>query len=167
MTELSFDADRNLLTLGGERIVFHCHHYNVFLQRSLEDMFGPGGAQMQVDAAAESARRILEPLMAEADGFDARMKIASQVFSTNGFGKADLSGLGDQGGTVKLPASHYAVGWSAKFGASKTPVCHFATGFWRGAVVAATGCAPERVVATERHCHATGGGMCEIEVEVR
>lgn len=167
MSKLSFDADRNLLTLGGERVVFHCHHYNVFLQRSLEEMFGSGAIEMQVDAAAESARRMLEPLFADVSGFQARLELASQVFSSNGFGAADLSQLGEHGGRVTLQTSHYAVGWTAKFGPATSPVSHFATGFWRGALVAAAGHAPERVVARQVKCRAMGDDVCEIEVEVR
>lgn len=167
MSELAFDPDRNVLTLGGERVVFHCHHYNVFLQRSLEEMFGEGAIEMQVDAAAESARRMLAPLCLNVSGFDARLELASGVFSSNGFGTADLSQLGEHGGRITLPTSHYAVGWASKFGTAKSPVSHFATGFWRGAVVVAAGHAPERVVARQTKCRAMGADVCEIEVEVR
>ncbi len=169
MTDPQFDADKNLLVLGGRRIVFHCHHYNVFLQRSIEDMYGEGADLMQIRAAAEAARAMLEPLLASAgDSWSERMAVAARVYETNGFGKADLSGLDPhEGGTIKLVTSHYALGWRAKWGASKAPVCHFATGFWRGAVAAAAGLAPERVAAREVSCAAVNDGNCEIQVEVR
>lgn len=167
MSKLAFDPERNVLTLGGERVVFHCHHYNVFLQRSLEEMFGEGAIEMQVDAAAESARRMLAPLFADLSGFEARLELASQVFSSNGFGTADLSQLAEYGGRITLPTSHYAVGWAAKFGPARAPVSHFATGYWRGAVVAAAEHSPERVVARQTKCRAMGADVCEIEVEVR
>ena len=42
MSEVAFDRERGTLTLGGSRIVFHCHHYNVFLQRSVDGFLDIG-----------------------------------------------------------------------------------------------------------------------------
>jgi hypothetical protein len=85
-----------------------------------------------------------------------------------GFGRADITNLGPDGGVVRLRTSHYAIGWRAKFGAPAQPVCHFATGFWAGALAAAAGVAPERIVAREHRCAAAHGQDqgCEITVEV-
>jgi hypothetical protein len=164
----SFDAERNLLLLGERRVVFHCHHYNVFLQRSIEDMFGEGAVEMQVTAAAESAREMLSRVFTgAASSLDARLSVAASIFGENGFGKADIAELGANGGVVLLPTSHYAVGWRAKWGRASRPVCHFAAGFWAGALVAAEGLAPERVVAVEERCMASGAPECRIRVEVR
>lgn len=168
MADPSFDAERNILRLGTQRIVFHCHHYNVVLQRSIEEMLGDRGPQIQIDAAAESARCMLEGIYDGTDvGWAKRLSQAEHVFSSNGFGRADVSGLtADRGGVVSLATSHYAVGWRAKLGNAKRPVCYFATGFWRGALAAAASLAPERVHAHEERCHAVEGGSCEIRLEV-
>lgn len=163
-----FDADRNLLSVGERRLVFHCHHYNVFLQRSIEDMFGPDAVEMQVSAAAESAREMLSPILAATGAsLEARLAQAAAFFGENGFGHADVSGLGVGGGVVTLPTSHYAIGYRDKWSGTKRPVCHFATGFWAGALTAASGIAPERVASHEEQCAATGADACVIRVEVR
>ena len=57
--EARFDAERNITTLGGRRIVFHCHHYNVFLQRTIDEALGKDAALVQRLAAKESARAML------------------------------------------------------------------------------------------------------------
>ncbi len=164
----SFDADRNLLLLGERRVVFHCHHYNVFLQRSIEDMLGEGAVEMQIAAAAESAREMLSRVFSASAVAPAdRLATASAIFGENGFGSADVSALGTDGGVVTLATSHYATGWRAKWGRSTKPVCHFAAGFFAGALTAATGFAPERVFAVEDRCAAMDGDVCRVRVEVR
>lgn len=166
--ELRFDAERNVILFGERRLVFHCHHYNVFLQRSIEDMIGADGVAIQVAAAAESAREMLSRLLADAGPtVEARLGVAQTIFGENGFGHADVQALRADGGSVVLATSHYATGWRAKWGSSPQPVCHFATGFWAGALAAAAGLAPERVVAVEEACAAVDAEACRICVEVR
>ncbi|MEM7152752.1 MAG: V4R domain-containing protein [Myxococcota bacterium] len=170
MSDPTFDPQRNIMTLGNQRLVFHCHHYNTVLQRSIEEMLGEGAVALQIDAAAESTRRLLEGVFEAAkqgQSFEERVARAAYVFSSNGFGRADCSELGPNGGTITLPTSHYAIGWRAKFGPAKAPVCHFAAGFWRGAVVAAASLTPERVQCEEIQCHAVDDGPCVLKVEVR
>lgn len=172
MTDVRFDEARNILLLGESRVVFHCHHYNVFLQRSVEDALGADAVEVQVSAAAESARRMLESLFREDGGkpTQERLARASALFGSLGFGLAELAELGPLGGSVRLPHSHYALGWREKFGAPQGPVCHFAAGYWAGALAAAAGLAPERVRAKETRCAALTGdaaGGCELSLEVR
>lgn len=166
-----FDASRNLILLGERRLVFHCHHYNLFLQRSIEDGLGPEEAmRLQVAAASESARQILTKLYAaeSAHGLTESEKliIAQRVFGSLGFGRADVSALTQQGGRIRLFTSHYAIGWNAKWGTSKRPVCHFPVGFWMGALCAAAQLPPERLQGRELTCHAQGEALCELEIEV-
>lgn len=170
MSEPVFDREAGTIVLGGSRLVFHCHHYNVFLQRSLEDALGERAAIIQRQAACESARTMLERLFAQApaESLDARLARAAAVFGSCGFGRADVSGLGRMGGVVTVSPSHYAVGWIAKFGPSPRPVDHFATGFFRGALCAAAGHAPERVEAEQRACASMREGQAtEIVLKVR
>lgn len=163
---IRFDAERNLITVGDRRIVFHCHHYNVVLQRTLDEGLGVRAADIQVRAAMEASRAaITAALPAEVDR-DTRVSRAAALFGALGFGRANVSDLDAYGGRVVLETSHYAIGWRAKFGASSRPVCHFATGFWAAAVSVIHAHAPERIVAKETRCGACAEGNCEIEIEV-
>lgn len=167
--EPRFDAERNVITLGGARLVFHCHHYNMIFQRSIEDGLGERAPARLFAASMESARRLLEGTEREAPsaGPEALLARASELFASLGFGRADVSRLTARGGTVALGPSHYAVGWSEKFGPRATPVCFFACGYFAAAVALAGGHAPERVTGREVSCSACdGGAACSVVVEV-
>ena len=166
--EARFDASKNITTIGASRIVFHCHHYNVFLQRSIEEALGADGAAVQRAAAAEAAQRMLSGLFTDAASLRDRLARVQKLFGSLGFGAADASALSVDGGPVTLRTSHYAIGWRSKFGPNPRPVCHFATGFWAGALATVAGLPPERVRADEVRCAVTGQGTggCEIRVEV-
>lgn len=163
-----FDGTRNLITLGDARLVFHCHHYNVSLQRTVEDALGYEAARdVQRDAAAETARLMLTAPFSAHDSLASRLAFAKDLFAQTGFGLADVSELTAEGGRVVLLTSHYAVGYTSKWGSMPRPACHFASGYWAGALTAATGHAPERVASIEVECAATGASSCVIEIEVR
>lgn len=166
---LNFDAERNLITLGDRRVVFHCHHYNLFLQRTMEDGLGTESAQqLQVAAGMEATRHMLLALFAKEPAASVPDKLAhaSKLFGALGFGQADLSSLLAHGGSIRLVTSHYAIGWMAKWGTAKHPVCYYAVGYWMGALAAASGLAPERIVGRELSCAAHGATVCELELEV-
>jgi hypothetical protein len=168
--EAQFDAAKNITSIAGNRIVFHCHHYNVFLQRTIDEALGEGAASLQRRAAAEASRRLLEDLFRGGSGGSPRERLerAAKLFGSLGFGLANIDGLTLEGGSVVLATSHYAIGWRAKFGPPAAPVCHFAVGYWAAAVAVAAGVAPERVVGGERRCAAVAreGDGCSIDVEV-
>jgi hypothetical protein len=166
--EPQFDAAKGTLAVGGSRLVLHCHHYNVFLQRSVEDALDTEGVEIQKQAAAEAAQRALSPLF-ERDGgasLAQRLSRAASFFGANGFGLADTGDLTADGGTVELPHSHYALGWREKWNAPSEPVCHFAVGFWKGALCAAAGLDLSRVRAEEQRCAAVSEGPCVLRLEV-
>jgi hypothetical protein len=156
---IHFDPARSVISVGDRRIVFHCHHYNVTLQRTLDEGLGPDAAEIQQRAAMEASRAAL---VAIGKG----LTPAGELFGALGFGRANTSELGASGGRVILPTSHYAIGWRAKFDRSPRPVCHFAVGFWAAATSVAFDLPPERVLAREVSCSACGDAPCEIAIEV-
>lgn len=148
--------EHGLASVGGEPHVFHCHHYNCFLQKSITDQSALiDTAQLLTRAAAEVVTPELKALKADA-------ALAREVFSTFGFGKLDLSGVSRDGGTATVHASHYALGWLSKFGASAHPVCFFPAGFIEGAARAAFGTGFE---VREIECVASGAKACRFEVK--
>lgn len=166
----TFDPDRGEIVLGGQRLVFHCHHYNVALQRSLEDALGPRAVEIQRLAAAETARLALASVFAEREirAFDARMQCAASVFADAGFGRATIVAMTSMGGRVEVAPSHYALGWIAKWGTTADAVDHFAAGFFRGALCAASEIAPERVAVTVlAEAAAREGASTVLSLEVR
>ncbi|MCC6557796.1 MAG: 4-vinyl reductase [Polyangiaceae bacterium] len=162
------EHERSIVTLGGGRLVMHCHHYNAFLQRTVEEGLGERAAALLTAAAMETARRVLGGLEDEAPSGSPRACIerAAALLGENGFGRVDAAGLGERGGAAIMERSHYALGWLAKCGRRASPGCFFAAGWLAGAVAVAGRLAPERVVGRETECLAAGAERCAFVVEV-
>lgn len=133
-----FDAEHRRQIAGGEPVIFHCHHYNTFLQRSILDAEAIDSRPVLIGAGAEVAHAQLTELFAELGLKEAesRKAAAQDVYRWAGFGTVDLGPLGPEGGTTSTPNSHYGMGWRIKFGPSATPVDYFTTGWLAGALSA-------------------------------
>jgi hypothetical protein len=164
----AFDIDRGIIELGGRRIVAHCNHYNVYLQRTIEDGLKDRAPRLLVSAGVEAARNMLGGLENQAPSSSARecLERAVRIFAEHGFGAFDIGGMTERGGTATMLRSHYAIGWRSRWGVRTTPGCYFPTGYLAGAVAIASKLAPERVTATETECHAAGAAHCTFLVEV-
>jgi hypothetical protein len=146
-------ADRYLASIGGEPHVFHCHHYNCFLQKSIVEQ------SALIDATAlltEAATEVVLPELRALGDVD-----PAELFRHLGFGLLDLGGLSANGGTVGVRGSHYALGWVSKFGKSSAPVCFFPSGFIEAVARQRFGGAYQ---VKETACVATGAPECRFEV---
>ncbi len=163
---IQFDAAANVATLGGHSMVFHCHHYNSTLQRTIEENMGAEAFQVLTVAAQEAARKQLKQLVAPSASPREALSQAAALFAELGFGTLDFSGLGPRGGVVVSPSSHYGMSWLVKFGERKHAACEFPAGYVTAAVIVAFHVEPERVWARETSCVACGAPACRFEVEV-
>ncbi len=164
--DVSYDLDRNVAQLGGSSLVFHCHHYNATLQRTIEEGLGEPAFELLAAAAQEATRAQLQALAGETRG-PAVLEVAATLFARAGFGTLDLSRLSPQGGEAFCGSSHYALCWLAKFGERTTPACSFAAGYLGAALQVAHDLAPERVRVVETECMARGDARCHFALEVR
>lgn len=164
----AFDIERGIIELGGRRVVAHCNHYNVFLQRTIEDGLKERAPRLLMSAGMEAARSMLGGLESRDPSGSTRecLERAMRIFAEHGFGAFDISRLSEWGGTASILRSHYAIGWRSRWGVRSTPGCYFPTGYLAGAVAIAAKLAPERVTATETACHAAGAEHCTFLVEV-
>lgn len=152
--------------VGGEPMVFHCHHYNTYLQRSIRDAGYVDSRPYLVGAAAEVAHAQLTTLFRQ-DGIrdtGARRELAQDLYRWAGFGTLDLSTLDAAGGTTSTPHSHYAMAWNAKFGASDEVVCFFASGWLAGAVAAIHDLPLGSFAVEHDACTASGDDACTFEL---
>ena len=135
------DAEHRRCLVGGEPMIFHCHHYNTFLQRSIQDATYLDSRPFLVGAAAEVAWGQLTNIFREKSVTDraARADLASELYRWAGFGTFDLASVPEAGGVVRTDSSHYGMAWKAKFGRSASPVGFFASGWLAGAVAAIHG----------------------------
>ena len=148
-------ADRALASIGGEPHVFHCHHYNCFLQKSIVDQAALVQHEaLLTDAAAEVVFAELSALGAGAE--------SSLLFRQLGFGVLDTASLSTSGGRATVTASHYALGWKSKYGAASAPVCFFNAGFIEAVARHRFGAA---FTVKETACVAAGARECVYEVK--
>lgn len=144
---------RHLASIGGEPHVFHCHHYNCFLQKSIADQAVLVDHQrLLTDAATET-------VFAELGAIGPAL--AEELFQHLGFGLLDASELSATGGVVTVKASHYALGWLSKFGQARAPVCFFVAGFVEALARRRFGA---NYQVTETTCVANGASACRFEV---
>jgi hypothetical protein len=151
------DLDHRCQNVGGEPLVFHCHHYNTYLQRTIQDAESVDSTAVLIGAAAEVAYSQLTKAFADEGLADpeARKALAVEIYSWAGFGTFDLSAVGPEGGSVETPNSHYAMAWKVKWGKASDPVCHFASGWLAGATAAIYDTPNGSYVVTHEACAAT------------
>ncbi len=154
----------HLLTLvGGEPELFHCHHYNVVLQQSIED----AGAAVDAPGILTEGATIVAHAQLRAVSGDApaRLALAAEHFRRAGLGLIDLTRLTAEGGPATLERSHYALGFQARRLARTTPGCYFAAGWAAGALAAAHDLPAGAFGAVETACAAAGAPRCELRLE--
>jgi hypothetical protein len=154
--EFGYDFATNRLVVGGEPMILHCHHYNCFLQRSIQDAEYIDSAPILVGAAAELAFAQLTNLLPRTPDIAARKATVEALYRACGLGLIDLSGVTDRGGEVRTRSTHYSIGWKEKFGLSRAPVAFFSTGFLAGALAAIYSLDPASIQAMQTVCRSTG-----------
>ena len=127
------------VVLSGQPITMHCHHYNINLQKTLEDTLGDKGIQLLYDSVEYANYRDFRSLLSQytqIKTFKSKLEMASILYQNSGFGVLRFHEIGPQGGNIFSPSSHHVTGWLAKHGRRNTPGCHFARGWIAGALEA-------------------------------
>lgn len=165
--------DRNSYIACNEPMIFHCHHYNTFLQATIEDT----SAYLEVqpilkDAAQELAYAQLSEYFTTNNLVlpEERKKITEEWFAFCGFGKIALDNLAENGGLVTAETEHYSIGWEQKFGHRKEHepmVSFFASGFLAGATEAIFGLPLGVIETTQTKCFTKGDDICAFNVTLR
>ncbi len=169
--EVHKDANYNKYLIDGRRIVLHCHHYNCFLQRTLEDALPQYMVGIQRRAAAEIVHDVLSSVFSdlsrdEQDFSKCVLDYASKLYTMIGMGTIDFSGVTEQGGTVRSPISHYAFTWLEKWGSRDEPVCHFTSGFILATFSFAFGKSLDECTVNEDKCLVQHEDECQFSVKV-
>lgn len=162
-----FDPDHNIIEFNGSLISLHCHHYNCGLLKTVEELADIDGHSVIVETAAEELfsnfKKLLSTQLKHASP-DKALEAASELYRFMGFGRLDLSGLTERGGTAYADSSYYVVAWLAKYGRRETPVCHFTCGFIAGILGAIFDVAPQTYSVTENRCMMLRQDHCEFVV---
>ena len=147
--------------------MFHCNHYNYWLQHTLR--LDPGlGMDAVIRAAAESTARAALTQGARELGLEeptAILRMAHDTFAELGFGLVDFDAIGPTGGVVRTPVSHYGQMLdSACTGSMERAQNLFDQGFAAAAVGVAHGLAPGSLAVQDNHCMALGAEVGQFEL---
>lgn len=156
----------NQAVLGGEPLVFHCHHYNCILQRTLLDPADVKMKQVLVDAAVEAVYSQLHQIAKKGEPGPQRLLEFAEMFRVLGFGVLEVDGVTEKGGKVTAPFSHYGFGFISKWGRQDSPACYFNCGYIEAAAAAAFDKPSGTYRCVETECIAQGAKACQFELTV-
>ena len=168
-TLASFEAlGQGRLSMAGEPLIFHCNHYNYWLQHTVRLGGGETMDPVIVDAATSVAYAAIEGAKRELklEGPEAILAHATDLFAQLGFGMIDFSGASDGGGVVLTPVSHYGDTLKgACAGDIVRPQNLFDQGFACGALAAAHSLAAGAFTVTDAACKSLGAEVGRIELQ--
>lgn len=136
------DPHSGVVTIHQEPMVFHCNHYNRFLQLVVEDCHYIQWADILVHAAAEVSLRQLQAAFQAQPTWSVpeRLQYAEALYRYCGFGDLSLSTLPytpEAVFTLVEHHSHYGSALRLNYGKRRWPGEHFDLGFAIGALSAA------------------------------
>lgn len=155
------------LFFSGQPYAMHCHHYNINLQKTIEETLGDVGIHLIFGSAEESSYRVFRNLIDKHSQFEtikSKLEMAATMYQNFGMGVIAFQHIDADGGRVVSLSGHHVTGWLAKHGRRDTPGCHFTRGWIAGvlAVMYEKPLAFYRV--TETQCKMAGGSECIFEV---
>ncbi len=162
--------DHDLMAMAGAPAVYHCHHFNLFLDQTVDDALGrEGGAQLRFNAARESAHTFLQQLCVRKGAVTPveKMQCAMETFAAMGHGKLQV-GAAAAGGAAIGEFLHYGYSWMQKYGQKvrrRSPADAFAAGYAAAAVEVAFGVPRETMDTAEIACVATRAEQCRFELK--
>ena len=168
--ESELNRHEHQVVLSGQPIAMHCHHYNINLQKTLEDTLGEEGAQLVFKSAEAAIYTGFAPLLKqyrELKTTKGKLEMAAMLYQNCGMGIMHLLEVESTGGRVTSPSSHHVTGWLAKHGRRPTPGCHFARGWIAGVLAAIFNKSPGHYNVAEEQCKMMRDNECVFIIEER
>ncbi|MCK6508729.1 hypothetical protein L6R29_02030 [Myxococcota bacterium] len=151
-------------------VVYHCHHYNLWLDQTIDDALGTReGMALRTRTAHEAFYHYLAQLVPRsgADTPAEKLKVAELIFAAMGHGNLRLHTQA-QGGLATGDFLHYGYTWKEKYG-EKVRRRHTADAVAAGCAVAATEIAFDLPMGTldvaEETCVSLGAPQCRFQIE--
>jgi len=165
----SYLVGHGLMFLAERPACYHCHHFNLFLDQTVDDALGPERSTELRFHAARAASFELIRAVAEASGATTSeeiLELAPGLFSAMGHGVLEVQGGGAET-TMRGRHLHYGHAWSEKYGQvvqRSLPADAFAAGFAAAALDVAAGHAEPRFYAKEDACIVTRAPHCHFSI---
>jgi hypothetical protein len=160
-------AEQSLTFLAEIPYVYHCHHYNLFHDQTIDDALGEEeGTRVRTTAAHNAFRELLAAVFAKAGASTPaeRVSLASEVFAWMGQGRLSLSAT-PAGGSARSASLHYGFAWREKYGSRvkrTEPADAVAAGFAAAATELAFDLPSDAIAAVEHKCVAARDAECEF-----
>ncbi len=159
--------EHDLKFLGQAPVVYHCHHFNLFLDQTIDDALGEGGATLRRNAARQAAAELLASITGDPRATPVeRLEVAKQTFAAMGHGRLNLS-VNEHGGEATSTSLHYGLTWREKYGRQVrrlAPADEFGGGFSAAATAVAFGRSPDDLGVREVECMAQRHERCRFEI---
>ncbi len=162
-----FAREGHRVFFSGQPFAMHCHHYNINLQKTLEDTLGEEGIQLIFRSAEESGFNNFRNLVHQFSYLrtvKSKLEMAAAMYQNYGLGVIHLQNIDMDGGRIISPSSHHVTGWLAKHGRRKTPGCHFTRGWVAGVLAVIFGKPKGHYHMEEMHCKMVGDPECIFQV---
>ena len=131
--------DQAFVLFFGEPVVLHCHHFNLFLEQTIEDPPYVPGRKILLQNAYESSHCLLQKVAAQLTGLTPEKKL-DQFLDLLGFlghGRLQPEGAFHPDGGTLRGVTHSSIAWKEKYGQSlqrKRGVDYFVRGFLTAAI---------------------------------
>ncbi len=158
----------DLTFFAGAPYVYHCHHYNLFHDQTVDDVLGEErGLEVRKNAAHSAFGAFLERIFAKADASTIveKVQLAQGLISAMGHGGLEID---LESGKATGNFLHYGFAWSEKYG-SKVKRFEPADGFAAGCIAAISSLARHGRLGAcdvqELACIAQRQERCEFSIE--
>jgi hypothetical protein len=155
--------EQDLMFLAGQPVVYHCHHFNLFLDQTIDDALGTDESfRLRMSAAREFSGHLLSAVCEHAEA-----RTPPERLQLMGHGALDFD-ADATGGTARGAHLHYGFAWLEKYGKQvrrRTPADAFAAGFAAAALEIAYDLGPGSLRAVEHECVALRAPQCRIQIE--
>ena len=165
INDYTYDLEHHYMEIGGEAMIFHCHHYITNLQRTILDAEYIDSKLFLIGSAADALYYQLTNLC-EGLSVDESKKMAEDIYKTFGYGIIDLSEMDEDGVKLESSSSFFSKTWLEKFGESQKPVDYYTAGFLAATYAVIYKKELQDVFADQTHCMACGDEKNSFEVKL-
>lgn len=155
INDYTFDEEHNYLNIGGEAMVFHCHHYVINLLRTILDADYIDSSCFLIGSAADAVYNQLQNLCEGLD-VEASKQLAEEMYQCFGYGRINLENMDEDGCTLTTTKSFFSTMWEMKFGKINKPIDYYTSGFIAAAYAIIYNKALEDITAVQTTCLACG-----------
>ncbi len=162
----------DLMYLWNTPVVYHCHHFNLFLDQTIEDTLGP---QKSYELRSNVAYRAWYQLLADAiSNSDVstpieKLTLAKTIFKNMGHGKINLFWETNKGEAIG-EFLHYGYSWKQKYGEFVKrfhPADPVAAGFARAAIEVSFNLPTFSLTTDETQCIAIDSEQCYFTIDLQ